>query len=161
MARREAYYAVKDGHGPESERVGVETACCQAYSAMEFSPSRSNTFRWAYLRRLVDRKGDPMATKTHERIVEAVLKALEANKDRDSFGMLELEKYGGPAAGAAGGVVRRWPEDGVEVKRNGHHLQLTFGREGRKSVVRVEDMSLCSICLKSGCSGLCIDQWSP
>lgn len=73
-------------------------------------------------------------TRTQELLLAAVERAAEKNGVPAAFGLSELEvSYGGPASGAAGAVVRKWPDGGFE--HNG--LKLDWGKDGRRTVVRV------------------------
>jgi hypothetical protein len=74
-------------------------------------------------------------TKTQELLLAAVGRAAAKKGVPNEFGLAELEvSYGGPASGAAGAVVRKWPDGGIEHK--GH--RLSRGKDGRRTVVRVE-----------------------
>jgi len=73
-------------------------------------------------------------TRTQELLLAAVERAAEKNGVPGAFGLSELEvSYGGPASGAAGAVVRKWPDGGIQHKG----LKLDWGKDGRRTVVRV------------------------
>ncbi len=78
-----------------------------------------------------------------ERLIAAVSRAYE-KEGPGAYGLSYLEyRYGGPAAGSAGSIVRRWREEGIVVDaqvwvQKSGRLKLTWGKNGRKTVVRVE-----------------------
>lgn len=75
-----------------------------------------------------------MMTRTMELLLAAVDKAAAKRGIPNEFGLAELEvSYGGPASGAAGSVIRRWPAEGIE--HNG--LRLSWAKSGRRTVVRI------------------------
>ncbi len=83
--------------------------------------------------------------KAAERLIAAVSRAYE-KEGPGAYGLSYLEtRYKGPAAGAAGSVVRKWPEEGIIfdalvpwIVSEPSRLKLTWGKDGRKTVVRVE-----------------------
>lgn len=71
---------------------------------------------------------------TLERLVRALLLAIGEHGAPNRFGLMELEThFRGPACGAAGGIVRRWPADGfVSVG-----YRLRYERVGNRTEVEV------------------------
>ena len=75
------------------------------------------------------------SNKTAERLIFACLRAVAEEGAPCSVGLSRLEyHYNGPASGAAGGVVRRWPKEGIVSSG----FRFTFERVGDQSRVRVE-----------------------
>jgi hypothetical protein len=66
--------------------------------------------------------GDP-SMNAEDAIFHAGAKAFE--NGRTTIGLAALERFGGPASGAAGCIVRRWPIEGVV--RNGIHYTWRKG----------------------------------
>lgn len=70
--------------------------------------------------------------------------------------LMELESFGGPACGAAGGIVRKWPAEGVRVVIQpeggtwvinpvirtpaASTLVLTYVRNGKRSEIHVKEI---------------------
>lgn len=73
----------------------------------------------------------------HERLIGAVRSAI-MDRGPGLFGLSDLEmNYGGPAAGAAGSVVRKWPASGIV--QGGVRMRRV--KDDRRTVVRVEHES--------------------
>lgn len=64
----------------------------------------------------LDDEGRMKKPSASERLLAAVRRAVDEHDAPNRFGLLELEiHHGGPAAGSAGGVVRKWPAEGLYV----------------------------------------------
>lgn len=78
-------------------------------------------------------------TNTHCRLLAAVLDAVEHHSAPNRFALSKLESlHRGPAAGAAGCDVKKWPKEGIEHQG----YRLTIGKIGRATCVEVSERRL-------------------
>lgn len=91
-------------------------------------------------------------TESESKLREAAVRAFL--RGYASRSLMELERFGGPSCGAAGGIVRKWPAEGVQVviqregeawvigpvvvRPNAQTLQLRYVRNGKRSEIHVE-----------------------
>ena len=79
-------------------------------------------------------------TASEDRLLKAIASAVWTGGVPLCVGLMDLEEYyDGPACGAAGSIVRRWPAEGKHLEVEGRSLRLRWERDGRRTVVVVED----------------------
>ena len=75
-------------------------------------------------------------TEAETKLRRAAVRAFLAGHPVNS--LMQLESYDGPACGAAGGIVRKWPAEGVLEHRPEKVYRLRYVRNGHRSEIHVE-----------------------
>lgn len=77
-----------------------------------------------------------------QRLINAAINARRGGEQHGrpegpyTFGLMELERFGGPACGSAGSIARRWPATGLEVE--GYRLTPQIPKRGKRGATKIE-----------------------